>query len=200
MTSPDAATATPPESNGPMLWLNGPFGVGKTATAHLVKQVQTGWRLFDPEWVGFMLRANLEGWPMDDFQDLPPWRRLVPQVARSIIDLTGDPLLAVQTVLDQEIWNDLRRGLADHRLKVTHVLLDVDDQALRKRIEADEIDPHAREWRLEHIGHYRSARPWLTATADLVIDTTDLPANEVATRIVANHWPLQGTSAIASHP
>jgi len=186
MTLSDAGSAMPPGRNGPMLWLNGPFGVGKTATAQLVKQVRTGWRLFDPEWVGYMLRANLEGWPMDDFQHFPPWRRLVPQVARSIIDLTGDPLLAVQTVLDQEIWNDLQRGFADHRLKVTHVLLHVDEQALRKRIEADEIDPHAREWRLEHIDRYRSARPWLTATADLVIDTTNLPASDVAMRIVAN--------------
>jgi hypothetical protein len=42
---------------------------------------------------------------------------------------------------------------------VTHVLLDVDEQALRRRIEADEIDPHAREWWLEHIDQYRSARP-----------------------------------------
>ncbi len=185
MTSPGADTV-PGRSNGmtPVLWLNGPFGVGKTATAHLVRQVQSGWRHFDPEWVGFMLRANLDGWPVDDFQDLPPWRRLVPQVARGIIDLTGDPLLAVQTVLNQVVWNDLGLGFADHRLEVTHVLLDVDENALRARIEADESDGGAREWRLEHIARYRSARSWLTASADLVVDTTDIPAMEVARRIV----------------
>ena len=97
------------------MWLNGSFGVGKTATAHLVRQVRPGWRHFDPEWVGFMSWADLDGWPVDDFQDLPPWRRLVPQVARGIIDVTGDPLLAVQTVLNQVIWNDLGLGFADQQ-------------------------------------------------------------------------------------
>ena len=169
------------------MWLNGPFGVGKTATAHLVRQVQSGWRHFDPEWVGFMLRANLDGWPVDDFQDLPPWRRLVPQVARGIIDLTGDPLLAVQTVLNQVIWNDLRRGFADHRLEVTHVLLDVDENALRARIEADESDPRRPGMAARaHRPSTDQRGSWLTASADLVVDTTDIPAMEVAMRIVAN--------------
>lgn len=42
-----------------ILWLNGPFGVGKTTTANAIRQQEPIWRLFDPEGVGYMLRASL---------------------------------------------------------------------------------------------------------------------------------------------
>jgi hypothetical protein len=87
-----------------ILWINGTFGVGKTTTANLIVQRAPVWRLFDPEWVGYMLRANLGDRDFADFQELPPWRALVPRVAYEIAALTGDGLLAVQTVLVEEYW------------------------------------------------------------------------------------------------
>ena len=66
-----------------ILWLNGTFGVGKTTTSRCIAEVSAEWHPFDPEWVGYMLRANLDGVPFDDFQDLAAWRRLVPHVIGS---------------------------------------------------------------------------------------------------------------------
>ncbi len=109
-----------------ILWINGAFGVGKTTTASLVRERERTWRLFDPEWVGSMLRANLGELGFDDFQDLVPWRFLVPVVASEIASLTGDPLLAVQTVLVETYWAELRGGLAKRNLDVFHVVLDAD--------------------------------------------------------------------------
>jgi len=43
-----------------------------------------------------MLRANLSDLEFGAFQDLSPWRALVPHVEREITDLTGDNLIAVQ--------------------------------------------------------------------------------------------------------
>lgn len=62
-----------------VLWLNGPFGGGKTTTANLVV-VQTSFRLFDPEHVGHLVGGHFRDMEFDDFQDLPPWRSLVPKV------------------------------------------------------------------------------------------------------------------------
>jgi hypothetical protein len=42
-----------------IIWLNGTFGAGKTATAAKLLPLAPGARLFDPETVGYMLRANL---------------------------------------------------------------------------------------------------------------------------------------------
>jgi broad-specificity NMP kinase len=167
-----------------LVWINGTFGVGKTTTGNLVV-AETEWRLFDPEHVGYLLAANLKDLQFDDFQDLPPWRTLVPVVADQIRRLTGcAAMVAVQTVLVEDYWNELRHGLADHDLPVFHVVLDCDETELRRRIDSDEVESQAREWRLEHIEKFQSARPWLTQSADLVIDTTGLTPEAVARRVV----------------
>ena len=177
------------------VWLNGAFGVGKTTTAERLRALAPAWRSFDPEWVGYMLRANLDGVPFDDFQDLAPWRSLVPRVFREVADLTGDELVAVQTVLRQPYWDELRSGLANERIEVLHVVLDADGDTLRDRIQGDTaflerieaglVDRSALDFRLRRVGDYVAARPWLLEAADLVVDTTAAGPDEVAAEVAA---------------
>ena len=162
------------------MWLNGPFGVGKTTTAQAIVAADPRLRLFDPETVGYLLMANLRDRPIDDFQDLTAWRALVPPVMAEIALLTGMDLIAVQSVLIERYWSELGAGLAARGLGLFHVLLDCDEDRLRERIRADDLDPGARQWRLDHISAYRAAREWLVRAADLVIDTTDIAAADVA--------------------
>jgi hypothetical protein len=54
-----------------IIWLNGTFGVGKTTTAAALNGQLPGWRLFDPETVGLMLRGALADHPVSDFQHWP---------------------------------------------------------------------------------------------------------------------------------
>jgi adenylate kinase family enzyme len=42
-----------------IIWLNGTFGAGKTTTARELVATTPGARLFDPELVGYLLRAIL---------------------------------------------------------------------------------------------------------------------------------------------
>lgn len=169
-----------------ILWLNGPFGGGKTATARRIVATAPGMRLFDPETVGYMLRANLGDRPIADFQDLPAWRMLVPRVAAVLAAETRANLISVQTVLVERYWAELRRGLADERLQLVHVLLDCSDAVLRQRIEGDDAERGAATWRLDHLVPYEAARrSWLERAADVVIDTSSLDADEVALRVIA---------------
>ena len=46
-----------------------------------------------------------------DFQDLAPWRELVPVFTESIARFTGQHLIAVQTVLREDYWQELTAGL-----------------------------------------------------------------------------------------
>ncbi len=167
-----------------IVWINGTFGVGKTTTANAALE-RTDWRMFDPEHVGFLLAGNLRDLDFDDFQDLPPWRALVPAVADEIYRYT-DPaaMIAVQTVLVESYWAELSDGLARRNLPVLHVVLDCDEAELRRRIENDEIESQALQWRLDHVARYQDARPWLTRSADLVLDTTDLTPATAAVAIV----------------
>ena len=67
---------------------------------------------------------------------------------------------------------------------VLHVVLDCDEAELRRRIETDEIESQALDWRLDHIAKFGTARPWLTQSADLVIDTTSLTPESTAEVVI----------------
>lgn len=167
-----------------LLWLNGAFGVGKTTTAREIVECAPGRRMFDPEWVGLMLRANLSDQQFDDFQELPAWRALVPRVADEISRLTGEELVAVQTVLVEDFWLELRSGFDGLGLDLFHVVLDIEEAALRERITEDTVEAMAKDWRLSHIEAFHTARAWMTAEADLVIDLTEHGPRDAANSIL----------------
>lgn len=166
-----------------IIWLNGTFGAGKTTTAGYLAERLANARLFDPEEVGYLLRETLGDHEFRDFQDLPPWRELVPVVTENIARFTGQHLIAVQSVLREDYWRELTQGFRRARLDIFHVLLHVDSGVLAERIKADDVAARACQWRLDHIDDYERARPWMESTADLVIDSTCLPVADVGERI-----------------
>ena len=63
-----------------IVMINGSFGIGKTTTAHLLHKLLPGSVIYDPEWVGYVLRRlpnwiPLKGSDTDDYQDMDLWRR-----------------------------------------------------------------------------------------------------------------------------
>jgi hypothetical protein len=168
-----------------IIWVNGTFGAGKTTTATYLAGRLANARHFDPEQVGYLLMRTLGDHEFRDFQDLPPWRELVPVFTGEIARFTGQHLIAVQTVLREDYWRELTEGFKRAQLDVFHVLLHVDSDVLAERITADEGEAgaSARQWRLDHISEYEKARPWMESAADLVIDATRLPAADVGERI-----------------
>ena len=166
-----------------IIWLNGTFGAGKTTTAALLTERSQRLRLFDPESVGYMLRPNLTDYPVSDFRHWDPWRVLTPIVADELIRFSGQSLVAPQTVLEENYWDELEAGLSEHGHEVLHVLLEANESAMTARIEADQVEVAAKPWRLDHISRYAGARLWIARRADLVLDTTHLAPQEVADRI-----------------
>jgi hypothetical protein len=151
-----------------IVWLNGTFGCGKTATAAELRCLIPSSRVFDPETVGYMLQPNLADHPVTDFQHWPPWRRLVVATAAELARFTGQHLIAPQTVLDRGYLDQIFTGLRDAGLAVFHVVLDADDDILRQRIHGS---ADAQQWRLAHLPTYQRSRSWMRRTADLVVDT-----------------------------
>jgi len=134
--------------------------------------------------VGLLLATNFSGVEFNDFQDLPPWRSLVPLIASEISQFTGDDLVIVQTVLVQDYWEEMHGRFAERQQKVIHVLLDAPAMVLDARIRGDGIDRSAEKWRLDHISSYESAKSWLVPSADLVVDTNRLSATAGASSIL----------------
>jgi hypothetical protein len=83
-----------------IVWINGTHGAGKTTTSVLVQPLIPDSRIFDAETVGRTLMDIRPGLPeTDNFQHWPPWRPLVVETARRVLDYTGGTLVIPMTVL-----------------------------------------------------------------------------------------------------
>jgi hypothetical protein len=166
-----------------IVWLNGTHGAGKTTTSGLVQQLLPQSRVFDAEKVGQTLMDISPGLPAtDNFQHWPPWRPLVVETARRVLDYTGGTLVMPMTVLVEQYWREISTGLADHDIPVRHFVLHADQDTLRKRI----LSEHAvSPFRLRYLEPYaEAARTWLHGAAE-VIDTTYLTPAQAAEQIAA---------------
>lgn len=95
-----------------VIWINGPFGIGKTTTARLLIGRIPGARIFDPEEVGYLLRDVMVHESVDDFQDWPLWRTLVVANMVEIINHTDSTLVTPMTVLRADYAEEIFTGLA----------------------------------------------------------------------------------------
>lgn len=175
-----------------IVWLNGTFGAGKTTTAHELLDLLPGSTLYDPELLGSGLRLMLPAKrfeEIDDYQDLPAWRRMVVDTAAALLTEVPGPLVTPMTLLRQEYRDEIFGALAARRIPVRHVLLHAEETILRARIaEREDVSGDAeatastRRWSLEHLGPYADALPWLQGDAH-VVDTTRLTPRQTAERV-----------------
>ena len=165
-------------------WLHGAFGAGKSSVAAELVRRRPDLLPWDPELVGFLLRQVLPV-PSGDFQDLPEWRELVVATG-AVLDAGGTrSLVTPMTLLDERYADEVFAGLAGRGVRVVHVLLDVAEDELRRRIAGDAAEIGARDWRLDRVAAYARARSWLVPRADLVVDTTALTVAQAAERVLA---------------
>ncbi|MFF4330905.1 AAA family ATPase [Streptomyces sp. NPDC001591] len=168
-----------------IVWLNGTHGVGKTTTSALVQQMLPGSRVFDAEKVGETLMDIKPGLPAtDNFQHWPPWRPLVVETARRVLDYAGGTLVMPMTVLVEQYWREISSGFAQHGVPVRHFVLHAEQETLRGRIAGDAVVGPDSPFRLHYLEPYaEAARAWLHAEAE-VVDTSCLTPVEAARQIV----------------
>ncbi|MEN8654067.1 NUDIX domain-containing protein [Streptomyces sp. 21So2-11] len=175
-----------------VVWINGAFSAGKTSAARELIDLIPNSTFYDPELIGAGLRQLLPHKRLaevDDYQDLPIWRRLVVDTAAALLAEVGGSLVVPMTLLRQEYRDEIFGALASRRIPVCHVLLSTDETILRRRIAAREESPddpetsgRVRQWAFAHIEPYRAALPWLTADA-YVVDADELTPAQTASRI-----------------
>ena len=102
-----------------LLWINGPFGGGKTATAFELSRRLPGSVVCDPELVGFGMHRMLPRGLRSDYQDLPPWRQsvryLLSHTLRSHPGHVIVPMTLINAAYFDEIIGSLRADGADVR-------------------------------------------------------------------------------------
>ncbi|MFC6590858.1 AAA family ATPase [Deinococcus lacus] len=117
-----------------LLWINGPFGVGKTQAAYALARRLPRAFVCDPEQLGFGLSRMTPPELRGDFQDIPLWREGVRRVLdRNLSHFDGVvivPMTLVNPAYFDEIVGELRR--AGH--PVCHVALLASRETLRRRL------------------------------------------------------------------
>jgi len=164
-----------------IIWLNGPFGVGKSTTTALLLAGDPSLLSFDPETIGHLLQPVLnERRPVSDFQDWPAWRSLTVQTLIALHEELAMDLVVPQTVVVREYWDDIAAGLVARGLPLLGLTLDVAPDEHDRRIAHDAAEPGAAGWRRARRADYDGAKAWLSAATIMVDTTSSSPSDVVA--------------------
>ncbi|OQQ17559.1 hypothetical protein B0675_10925 [Streptomyces sp. M41(2017)] len=106
-----------------LLWINGPFGGGKTQTAHEIRRRLPGSVICDPEHPGFGLRRMLPPELRGDFQDLASWRQGVVEVLDLTLGRHDGVVIAPMTVTDPRYFAETVGRLRELGHDVRHFTL-----------------------------------------------------------------------------
>lgn len=155
-----------------ILLLNGAFGVGKTTVARsLVKRLPRA-VLFDPEIIGIALQrgARLARREVDDFQDLPSWRRLT-VVGLRAIRLFYPNIVVPMAFSDVGYLQEIRSAISRFEPRVLHFCLVAPVEVVHERLRLRGADPVRAAWEYRRaaeccIAHEREEFARHIATAD----------------------------------
>jgi len=147
-----------------IIWLNGPFGAGKTTLAQTLRGLKPDLLLFDPEEIGFIVKTIVPPAPSGDYQDLALWRGVTVAALAEIGKHYSQDIIVPMTLVRPDYLDELLGGLVRRGESILHVFLTVDKELLRKRIERQTMSPdrarneQIREWRLAQVDRCLSAR------------------------------------------
>ncbi|MET8945297.1 AAA family ATPase [Streptomyces sp. NPDC004542] len=117
-----------------LLWVNGPFGGGKTQTAHEIRRRLPGSVICDPEHAGFGLHRMLPPDLRGDFQDLASWRQGVVEVLDLALTRHEGVVIAPMTVTDSGHFAETVGRLRDLGHDVRHFTLLAERETVLKRL------------------------------------------------------------------
>ena len=106
-----------------LLWINGPFGGGKTQTAFELRRRLPGSVVCDPEHVGFGLHRMTPRPLRGDFQDLPAWRQGVYQVLDLTLRRYHGTVIVPMTVVEPVVFRETVGRLREVGHEVRHFSL-----------------------------------------------------------------------------
>ncbi|MBF6214058.1 AAA family ATPase [Nocardia puris] len=117
-----------------LLWINGPFGGGKTQTAFELHSRLPGSVVCDPEEVGYGLHRTMPPALRRDFQDYPSWRQGVFEVLDHVVRAHDGVVIAPMTVANPQYFAETVGRLRDAGNEVHHFALLADRETVIERL------------------------------------------------------------------
>ena len=132
-------------------WINGPYGVGKSTVANLLKGRLTKAYIFDPEQVGNSIRDNYPSEMFKEtFEEYPLWLETNYKLLSDIYEKYDGDIIVPMTLLREESYLQIIKRLQDNGANVMYIFLDGDEQTLYHRmveLGREEVDG----WCVKHI-------------------------------------------------
>ncbi|MEU4345367.1 AAA family ATPase [Nocardia sp. NPDC023852] len=117
-----------------LLWINGPFGGGKTQTAFELHRRLPGSVVCDPEEVGFGLHRMMPSSLRGDFQDFSGWRQGVFEVLDRVLHKHEGVVIAPMTVVDPRYFAETVGRLRSAGHDVRHFALLAERETVLNRL------------------------------------------------------------------
>lgn len=117
-----------------LVWINGPFGGGKTVTACELQRRLPGSAVCDPEHVGFGMRRMLPAPLRGNFQDLPAWRHSVTELLRLTLTAYTGAVIVPMTLVNHGYFEEIVGGLRGDGFAVRHFTLLAEPATVRRRL------------------------------------------------------------------
>jgi hypothetical protein len=136
-----------------LVWINGPFGGGKTATAYELRRRLPGGVVCDPEHVGFGMRRMLPATLRTNFQDLPAWRYSVTELLRLTLAAYAGPVIVPMTLVNHDYFQEIIGGLRGDGFAVHHFTLLAGEATVRRRLARRSLGAEVRRgsWTLNQL-------------------------------------------------
>ena len=133
-----------------IIWLNGPFGVGKTTLANLLHQEIPDSILYNPEHLGDFFQEILpKAVCPEDFQDYPIWRQTTVQIIRDLATKTGKVIIVPMTVFKKEYYQEIIEQELREDMYVQHYTLVAENETILYRL--DKRTQENNNWALKHL-------------------------------------------------
>lgn len=148
----EAAGDSPVQGTTMLLWINGPCGVGKTATAFELSRRLPGSVVCDPEHVGFGMRRMLPpSLRHGFFQNIPAWRNSVLELLRLTLAEHGGPVIAPMTLVDPGHFQEIIGSLRDDGVELHHFALLAEPATVVRRLHARSLgmEPRTQPWEVD---------------------------------------------------
>ncbi|MGQ4171337.1 hypothetical protein ACUDAC_26615, partial [Escherichia coli] len=94
-----------------IIWINGPFGAGKTTLAKRLRDRRSKSLIFDPEEIGFVVKETVPMPASGDYQDLPLWRGLTIAAVREIRRNYSQDIIIPMTLVHPDYLTEILDGV-----------------------------------------------------------------------------------------